>query len=82
MLVADPLSYQVARERITLDIITQSILYTDARRGIMQQRSGGLASTKNLTQKLKTKNQLVAHTLARMNRMARTLTRMTRWLAH
>ena len=55
VLVTDPLSYQV--ERITLEIITQSILYTDARRGIMPQRSGGLASTKNLTQKTENKKQ-------------------------
>ena len=45
------LRHKVAR--ITLDITTQSILYTDARREIMQQRSGGLASSKNLTQRKK-----------------------------
>ena len=32
--------------RITLNITTQSILYTDARWGIMQEHSGGLVNRK------------------------------------
>ena len=42
--VLAPLGHQV--EKITLDITTQGILYTDVRREIMLQRSGGLENSK------------------------------------
>ena len=47
-LVMAPLSQEV--EMITLDITTQSTLHTDAPRGIMLQRSGGLENSKFLYQ--------------------------------
>ena len=46
VLVTAPLSQEV--EKITLDITSQSTLYTDAPRGIMLQRSGGLENSKFL----------------------------------
>ena len=48
VLVTAPLSQE--EEKITLDITTQSTLYTDAPRGIMLPRSGGLENTKFLYQ--------------------------------
>jgi len=47
-LMKAPLSQEV--EMITLDITTQSTLYTDAPRGIMLQCSGGLENSKFLYQ--------------------------------
>ena len=44
VLVTAPLSQE--KEKITLDITTQSTLYTDAPRDIMLQRSGGLENSK------------------------------------
>ena len=43
-----PLCQQV--ERITLEVSSQPILYTDARRPMMPQRSGGLENSKFLYQ--------------------------------
>ena len=48
VLVTARLSQEV--EKITLDITAQSTLYTDAPRGIMLQRSGGLENSKFLYQ--------------------------------
>ena len=44
VLITAPLSYQV--EKITLGFTVQPTLYTDARPGIMPQRSGGLENSK------------------------------------
>ena len=52
MLVMAPLHHQV--EKITLDVTTQSTLYTDAPRGIMLQRSGGLENSKFIIQRIQT----------------------------
>ena len=52
VLVTALLRHQVAR--ITLDITIHSTPYTDARRGIMLQRSGGLEKSKFPVQRAQT----------------------------
>ena len=44
VLITAPIRYQV--EKITLGITVQPTLYTDARPGMMPQRSGGLENSK------------------------------------
>lgn len=52
ILVMAPFHHQM--KKITLDVTTQSTFYTDAPRGMMLQRSGGLQNSKCIIQRIQT----------------------------